>query len=210
MPGRAWVLMALLLAGGALLCWVQPPAVQAAMEWQPALAWREPWRAFSAALLHWSPQHLIANLAGCAVLGLLGVAARLERRDAIAWLLAWPLTQYGLLWAPDLLRYGGLSGVLHAGVAVAALAMLRAPHAHGRERVIGLLVGLGLIAKVAAERPLAHPPLRHWDGWNIAIAPLAHLTGLLSGVAMALMCAWAARWWARRRHDRAHATQAPT
>lgn len=199
MPGRAWMLVALLLAAGSLLTWIQPPAVQAAMEWQPGLAWREPWRALGAALLHWSPQHLIANLAGCAVLGLLGAAARLQPRDALAWLLAWPLTQYGLLLEPQLLRYGGLSGVLHAGVAVASIAMLRMRASHGRERVIGLLIGLGLIVKVAAEQPLSGPPLRHWDGWNIAIAPLAHLTGLVAGVCTALGCALAARAWVRRR-----------
>lgn len=199
MPGRTWLLVALLFATGALLMWVQPPAVQALMEWQPQRLRDEPWRAFTGALLHWSLQHLIANLSGCAVLGLLGVAARLQPRDAVAWLLAWPLTQLGLLWEPALMRYGGLSGVLHAGVAVASIAMLQAPHAHGRERAIGLVIGLGLIAKVAAERPLSGPPLRHWDGWTIPVAPLAHLTGLLAGVFAALVCAWVARRLARGR-----------
>lgn len=199
MPGRAWLLVAMALAVGSMVAWIQPPSVQAAMEWRPELAQREPWRAVTAAWLHWSPQHLIANLAGCAVVGLMGVAARLRPREAIAWLLAWPLTQVGLLIEPSLERFGGASGVLHAGVAVAAIGMLSQRASHGRERVIGLVVGLGLIAKVAAERPLSGPPLRHWDGWNIAIAPLAHLTGLIAGVVLALVCALAARAWARRR-----------
>lgn len=201
------MLVALLLATGSLLVWVQPPGVQAALQWRPELAWREPWRAFSAALLHLSPQHLIANLAGCAVVGLLGLAARLTWREALAWLLAWPLTQFGLLIEPELERFGGLSGVLHAGVAVAVIAMLRARAAHGRERGIGLVVGIGLLAKVAAERPLSGPPLRHWNGWNIAIAPLAHLTGLIAGVVasalIALACALAARSVRERRRRRA-------
>ncbi|WP_423595740.1 rhomboid family intramembrane serine protease [Roseateles sp. MS654] len=203
MPGRAWLLVAMALAIGAMVAWIQPANVQAAMAWQPELAAREPWRAISAAWLHWSPQHLIANLAGCAVIGLLGVAARLQARDAVAWLLAWPLTQIGLLIEPALWRFGGASGVLHAGVAVAAVGMMRMRVAHGRQRVIGLLIGLGLAVKVAAERPLSGPPLRHWDGWNIAIAPLAHLTGALAGVitgvAMSLLCALAARAWTHRR-----------
>ncbi len=199
MPGRAWLLVAMALAIGSLVAWVQPAPVQAALEWRPGFVASEPWRAVSAAWLHWSPQHLIANLAGCAVVGLLGVAARLGPRDAVAWLLAWPLTQVGLLIEPSLERFGGASGVLHAGVAVAAIGMMRMRASHGRERVIGLLIGLGLIAKVAAERPLTGPPLRHWDGWNIAIAPLSHFTGLIAGAAAALLCALAARAWTRRR-----------
>lgn len=201
------MLLALALATGSLLVWVQPVAVQAALQWRPELAWREPWRAFTSALLHWSPQHLIANLAGCAVVGLLGLAARLSWREALAWLLAWPLTQFGLLIEPGLDRFGGLSGVLHAGVAVAVVAMLRMRAAHGRERVIGLLIGIGLLAKVAAERPLSGPPLRHWDGWNIAIAPLAHLTGVVAGVicavAVTLICALLARGGRSRNLRRA-------
>ncbi|WP_084453264.1 rhombosortase [Roseateles chitosanitabidus] len=207
MRGRAWMLLALLLATGSLLVWVQPPAVQAALQWRPELAGREPWRAFTAALLHWSPQHLIANLAGCAVVGLLGLAARLTWREALAWLMAWPLTQFGLLIEPGLERFGGLSGVLHAGVAVAVIAMLRMRASHGRERVIGLMIGIGLLAKVAAERPLAGPPLRQWEGWNISIAPLAHLTGVVSGVvcalAVALACALLARAGRSRESCRA-------
>lgn len=203
MPGRAWLLVAMALAIGSLVAWIQAPSVQAAMEWRPELAGPEPWRAISAAWLHWSPQHLIANLAGCAVIGLLGIAARLTARDAVAWLLAWPLTQFGLLIEPSLERFGGASGVLHAGVAVAAIGMMRMRASHGRERVIGLLIGIGLIVKVAAERPLSLPALRHWDGWNIAIAPLAHLTGLIAGVITALLCALAARAWTGRTGRRA-------
>lgn len=185
---RIWMLMALGLTAGSLLAWLQPTTVQAWLEWRPEHAWDQPWRAFTAAWVHWSPQHLVANLAGCAVVGLLGVTARLGRAETLAWLLAWPLTQWLLLWEPQLSRFGGLSGVLHAGVAVAAVSLLREARTHGRVRAIGLLIALGLAAKIIGEQPLAEPPLRHWDGWNIAIAPLAHLTGALSGAVMALLC----------------------
>lgn len=201
MPGRAWLLVATALAIGSLVVEIQTLQARAEMAWLPELAAREPWRAITSAWLHLSPQHLIANLAGCAVVGLLGVAARLTARDAAAWLLAWPLTQFGLLFEPAIDRFGGASGVLHAGVAVAAIAMMRMRASHGRERVIGLLIGIGLIVKVAAEMPLSRPALRHVDGWNIAIAPLAHLSGLLAGVATALLCALAARAWALRSGD---------
>ncbi|MGN6828491.1 rhombosortase [Paucibacter sp. M5-1] len=169
-----WAALAALLALGALLAQSFPTA---GLDWQPTLAWAEPWRFWSAAFVHWSAQHLLANLAGCAVLALLGWAARLPAQAALAWALAWPLTQAGLLLRPDLLHYGGLSGVLHAGVAVAVLELLRRP---GRERLIALAIALGLIVKLSLEQPLG-PALRALPGWDILIAPVAHLSGAVSG-----------------------------
>lgn len=170
----AWAALAALLALGALLAQCLPTA---GLDWQPVQAWAEPWRFWSAAFVHWSRQHLLANLAGCAVLVLLGWAARLPTRAALAWALAWPLTQAGLLLRPDLMHYGGLSGVLHAGVAVAVLELLRRP---GRERLVALAIGLGLIVKLSLEQPLG-PALRALPGWDILVAPVAHLSGAISG-----------------------------
>ena len=154
------------------------------LAWVPALAWSEPWRWWSAAWVHLSLLHLLANLAGAVLVLLLGWVARLPREASWAWALAWPLTHLGLLLAPDLLRYGGLSGVLHAGVAVAAVAMLRGPLPR-RERVLGGLLLAGLCAKVLGERAWAHtlvtPP-----GWDIAVAPLAHASGTVCGGLAAL------------------------
>jgi len=157
------------------------------LDWQPALAWREPWRFFSAAFVHWSAQHLIANLAGCAMLAWLGAAASLPARCSGAWLLAWPLTQAGLLARPALLHYGGLSGLLHAGAALAVLELLLARR--GRERLIGAALGLGLVAKLWLEHPLADPPLREVAGWDILLAPVAHLSGVLAGALAWAICA---------------------
>jgi len=175
---RVWLTLCLSLALLSLLAWLQPPEVQAWLDWQPGLLGRQAWRAWTGALVHWSRLHLMANLAGTAVLALLGWAARLDARSSLAWLLAWPLTQIALLAQPGLLHFGGLSGVLHAGVAVAVVALLRRP---GRERGIGALMGIGLVLKLVLEAPLGGAPLRQVEGWDIAIAPLAHLTGSLAG-----------------------------
>lgn len=173
---RAWPLLALVLALCAGLAWSQPTA---ALDWQPALAWRQPWRLWTAAAVHWSGLHLAANLAGCAVVGAFGWAAGATRRAAAGWLLAWPLTQAGLWLRPELLHYGGLSGVLHAGVAVVVLQLLPQP---GVPRRLGAAVGLGLLAKLGFEAPWG-PALQQWPGWDTAIAPWAHLSGVVAGVA---------------------------
>lgn len=191
-PATGWLLLAVLLAGPSLLAWWLPAAW---LDWQPALAAREPWRAWTAAWVHWSVLHLCANLAGLAVLAALGRVARLPRPAALAWACAWPLTQALLLLRPELAHYGGLSGVLHAGVAVAALWLLLAPPpaalvaALPLRRRLGAAIAIGLTAKLVLEHPWG-ATLQHPAGWDIAIAPLAHATGALAGACCAL-CAMA-------------------
>jgi rhomboid family GlyGly-CTERM serine protease len=156
-----------------------------ALDWQPSLALREPWRAFSAAWVHYSRLHLFVNLVGALLVGALGFFARVPWRVAAAWLLAWPLTQLGLLARPDLLHYGGLSGVLHAGTACVAAWLVC--HERGPRRAIGALLLAALAIKVLSETPWG-PPLRRPQGWDIATAPFAHATGLVVGLmALALV-----------------------
>jgi rhomboid family GlyGly-CTERM serine protease len=154
------------------------------IDWQPALAWREPWRWWSAAWVHYSRMHLVVNLAGAILVAALGAAAQVDSRAAPAWLLAWPLTHLGLLYNPRLEHYGGLSGVLHAGVAVVAVQLLGGATKHARWT--GAAIGGALVAKVLSEAPWG-APLRHPAGWDIAVAPLAHATGLVAGALCALL-----------------------
>lgn len=170
-----------MLAAGALLAFGRVPT---SLDWQPTLAGHEPWRALSAAFVHYSGLHLAANLVGTLLVGALGVVARVPVRSAVAWLVAWPLTQLGLAARPDLLHYGGLSGVLHAGTACVAWQLLA--HARGARRGIGALLLAGVLAKVTSETPFG-PALRHPADWDIATAPFAHATGLAAGLLAAVL-----------------------
>lgn len=185
MSAAAWVLATLLLALPALaLGWVDPEhpdALHAALIWQRAHAIDEPWRLVTAAWVHGSALHLGANLLGAALVAALGLAAGCGRREAAAWLLAWPLTQAALLLDPRLHWYIGASGVLHAGVAVAAVSLLWTPR-----RLVGAALLLGLLAKVLSESPwwassVPAPML------GVAVAPLAHAAGAVAGAACALL-----------------------
>lgn len=182
---RAWGLLSALLAAGSVLAWWLPAA---SLDWQPELAAAEPWRAWSAAFVHWSPQHLGTNLLAAAVVGAYGWAAQVPRAQAWAWCAAWPLTHLGLLLQPDLAHYGGLSGVLHGGVAIVSLWLLL--RQRGARRAVGAAVTLGLLIKLASEQPWG-PPLQRSQEWDIAVAPLAHASGALAGLlcgAIALAC----------------------
>lgn len=172
----AWVGLALAFALVSLLPW---RSIEASVDWQPMLAFSQPWRALTAPFLHYSSMHLAANVAGALVVGAFGAAGGVPARMALAWLAAWPLTQFGLLAQPTLAHFGGLSGVLHAGVAVAALFV--AVRGRQRQRWVGLAVLAGLAVKVLSEEPWG-APLRHPAGWDIAVAPIAHASGLVAGL----------------------------
>ncbi|MEO6410208.1 MAG: rhombosortase [Burkholderiaceae bacterium] len=191
---RAWAALAAALALASVLAFFFVPAP--VIDWQPGLARTEPWRAWSAALLHYSPLHLAANLAGAALVAAFGWTARVRMRSVAAWLAAWPLTQVGLLLRPELLHYGGLSGVLHAGAAGVAVSLL--VNERGRRRAIGAAVLVGLALKVASEAPWS-TLLRQPAGWDIAIAPLAHASGLVMGLLAAGVAELVSRGLARLR-----------
>ncbi len=188
---RAWAAIATGLALGAVLLWTTPGT---AIDWQPRLALSEPWRIWSAAFAHLSPLHLQANLLGCAAVAAFGVAARLPRHAAWAWLVAWPLTHASLMLQPQLSHYSGLSGVLHAGVAIGALHLVWC--ARGRRQAIGWGVLAGLALKLMLEAPWTGPT-QAAPGWDIPIAPLGHVSGAVSG----LVCGATAQFMAARQAD---------
>lgn len=181
--GRAgpalWVGAALLLSLPAL---VTGPGAAPAIDWQPAHAWDEPWRLWSAAWVHLNARHLAGNLVGTTLVAALGWVARVPPRATLAWMLAWPLTHCALALGSPPAHYGGLSGVLHAGVVIAADGLWRgvAPDTTATARRIGLALLAGTVLKVLLEAPFsATPPWSPWLG--ITVAPMAHAGGVAAG-----------------------------
>lgn len=156
---------------------------------RPDAGWHQPpWVWWTTAWLHGSTAHLWRNLAGTALLALLGWLIRPDRRTAIAWALAWPLTQVGMLWQPTLASYVGLSGVLHAGVAILGVQALLAPHRHTLGWVGALLLA-GLSAKILMENPWGHALVLS-PASAINVAPWAHFSGSVAGVWMVTLVRW--------------------
>ncbi|HET7793312.1 MAG TPA: rhombosortase [Rhizobacter sp.] len=193
-PGTAWCAVALALLIGSLLSFALHATP--ALEWQPSLAATQAWRWWSAAFVHYSALHLIGNLCGLALTAAFGWVTHMPPRAALAWFIAWPLTHLAFLFAvPDLLHYGGLSGVVHAGVAIVITQVLIFG-TRGQRLVVGTVL-VGLLTKIATETPWREAVQRH-EGWDIGIAPMAHVTGVLSGLLCLLL---AHAWW---RHSTKH------
>lgn len=143
------------------------------------------WSWWSTAWLHGSDAHLWRNLFGAGLILLMGALSDVSPRDALAWFLAWPLTHLGMLMEPTLTSYVGLSGVLHAGVAIVALANLHHPR-RPSHRVVGTVLLAWLAGKLFMENPWAHRLVLS-EASAINVAPWAHLSGALAG-----LMAWSA------------------
>jgi rhomboid family GlyGly-CTERM serine protease len=178
---HAWAGMAALLCVAALAGW---PIEREALDWQPGLAFTQPWRAITAVAVHYNGIHLAGALAGTVLTGALGFAANVPARLVWAWLVAWPLTHFGLLVKPELVHYGGVSGVVHAGVAAVIVFLL--VQKKRPQRLIGAAMLIGILIKVLGETPWG-AALRHPEGWGIAVAPIGHATGALAGAFCALV-----------------------
>ncbi|MDP4301327.1 rhombosortase [Leptothrix discophora] len=181
----AWLVMLSVLVVPALLEGPGDALGREVLAWRPDRAFSEPWRWWSAAWMHLSTTHLLANLAGATLVAALGWLLQPARQMAWAWALAWPLTHLSLLLQPGLQRYGGLSGVLHAGVAVCAVWLWSRGERRG-ERWLGLALAGGLLLKLLLERAW-EVPLNRVAGWDIVVAPLAHAAGAFWGALLALL-----------------------
>jgi len=137
------------------------------------------WTWGTPAWLHGSEAHLWRNLFGAGLILLMGALSDVTPRDTLAWFIAWPLTHLGMLLEPSLTSYVGLSGVLHAGVAVVALANLHHPR-RPSHRVVGTVLLAWLAGKLFMENPWAHHLVLS-EASAINVAPWAHLSGAFAG-----------------------------
>lgn len=136
------------------------------------------WRLFTGSWVHFTPSHLGWNLAVLIPAGIW--AERLQPWRARALYLVGPFAIGGALYAiePQLLRYGGLSGLAAAFVTFLALAQLRTDT---EDRWFWRSV-LALVAlKIVAEVVVASPLLAHFSDPSIRSVPVAHLAGVLAG-----------------------------
>lgn len=143
-------------------------------------------RLWTAAFVHWNGKHLAMNLAAVLLLGLLGAFARLPRPAAYAWLLSVPLTHAGLVYSEEIRLYAGLSGSLHAGVAVAAFCMIVEPSVQLARRPLGLLLAGGLALKILLEAPWVSG-LQASPEWAFLVATAAHASGAVAGLLAAAL-----------------------
>uniref|UniRef100_A0A486XQI2 Membrane protein, Rhomboid family n=1 Tax=Rheinheimera sp. BAL341 TaxID=1708203 RepID=A0A486XQI2_9GAMM len=170
-----------ILSAAILLLALLPETVQSWLLYERnALVQGQIWRAFSAHLLHSNHWHLLMNIAGLLLVMLLHGGYYHWRSLLLLWLLcAGSISSMLYLFSPQIHVYVGLSGLLHAMLAMGAIKDIQL------KQRSGILLLAGLLAKVLWEQ---------WQGPDPALAELinasvatdAHLYGVFSGAVVAL------------------------
>jgi rhomboid family GlyGly-CTERM serine protease len=178
-----------LCAALALLCiavWLLPVDFQIAMRWRSEIWASKPWTLWTASLTHFSDTHLLVNLLALLCLGVLGQLLGLQRADALALLLAWPLVHLSLLLWPEIQFYAGFSGLNHAlaGIIIARSAIGLV--VNRQMTVSAFLLAPILLAKLIWEAPWTQP-LRMDASWGFTVVQAAHLSGVVAGVSAVIV-----------------------
>jgi membrane associated rhomboid family serine protease len=164
----------------------------------PALRWQaqpgvqaHPWTLWTSSLVHLSLAHGAANLLALGAVALLGHGLRAGRAQCLALLLAWPLHCLALARWPGGVNYSGLSGLLHAAVAVLASFIainFIVNKVSAADKAMGLLLSSGLLLKLAHERGWSQAVVFSPE-WGFNVVQAAHLSGALVGATCGLLCA---------------------
>jgi rhomboid family GlyGly-CTERM serine protease len=167
-----WILSAVIL-----LLALLPETVQSWLIYERnALLQGQIWRAFSAHLLHSNHWHLLMNIAGLLLVMLLHGGYYRWRMLLLLWFFcAGTISSMLYLFSPQIHVYVGLSGLLHAMLAMGAIKDIQL------NQRSGILLLVGLLAKVLWEQ---------WQGPDLALAELinasvatdAHLYGVVAGL----------------------------
>ncbi|SNY44321.1 rhomboid family GlyGly-CTERM serine protease [Arsukibacterium tuosuense] len=172
---RSYIPFAILLLL-AVLIFMLPAAVQQLLAFQRSeLANGELWRLISGHLLHSNFYHLLLNGGGLLVIMLLH--ASYQRKMALIWQLLFSAVFISSLmyWLqPDIQRYVGLSGVLHALLFFGALLDIQTG------KTGGVLLTLGILAKIGYEQ-YQGPDAELGQLISATVAIDAHLYGVISG-----------------------------
>lgn len=188
-PPRAWwALCGLHGAASLLMWWAGQDNPASVWVWRADDGLQHPWTLWTSAWVHLSTPHLVGNLLAMGGVAAAGWVLRPDTRCALAWLLAWPLTQVSLLLWPQVGYATGLSGLMHAGTLLLAVQVALGRLPIRGARFWGGLLTLAVITKVVLERGWAAPLA--WDAdADIQVVQAAHVTGAAWGVLLGLLVA---------------------
>lgn len=185
MRSKLWLSLCVLHAVASMLVWWMGERLAAWMIWR-ADDWDDrPWSLWTSAWVHMNTQHLISNQLAVGALAAMAWVLKPGLRASLAWLLTWPVIPLVLPYWPHIGYYAGLSGLIHAAVAVVGVYLAAGRATVPMARRWGGMLLLGLLAKLLVERAW-HWPVVWSDNLGISVVQASHLVGAVAGAAAVL------------------------
>ena len=184
MRSKLWLSLCVLHAVASMLVWWMGERLAAWMIWR-AEDWDDrPWSLWTSAWVHMNTQHLISNQLAVGALAAMAWVLKPGLRASLAWLLTWPVIPLVLPYWPHIGYYAGLSGLIHAAVAVAGVYLVAGRTTVPMARRWGGMLLLGLVTKLLIERAW-HWPVVWSDNLGISVVQASHLVGAVAGAVAA-------------------------
>jgi membrane associated rhomboid family serine protease len=179
---KLWLSLCLIHAVASMLVWWAGGPVAQALTWRADSWAQHPWTLWTTSWVHINTPHLIGNQLAVGALAAMAWLVRPNAVASVAWLLAWPTVALVLPWWPHIGYAVGLSGLIHAAVAVVAVHLWWCPDlTFPSRRRWGALLAAGLTAKLALEQGW-HWPVVWSNSADMSVVQAAHLTGAVAGV----------------------------
>lgn len=181
MRSKLWLSLCVLHAVASMLVWWWGERLAAWMIWR-ADDWTDrPWSLWTSAWVHMNTQHLISNQLAVGALAAMAWVLRPGLRASLAWLVTWPLIPLVLPYWSHIGYYAGLSGLVHAAVAVVGVYLVAGRANVPMARRWGLMLLGGLWVKLLIERGW-HWPVVWSDNLGISVVQASHLVGAVFGM----------------------------
>lgn len=200
MRAKLWLCLCLLHAVASMLVWWAGAPLAQVLTWRADTWWQHPWTLWTTPWVHIHTPHLIGNQMAVGALAAMAWLVRPNALASAAWLMAWPTVALVLPLWPHIGYAVGLSGLIHAAVAVVAVHLVWGQGAQGaRHRRWGGVLAAGLFAKLALEQGW-HWPVVWSNSADMSVVQAAHLTGAVAGLVFSGALLAGQRWLAPKLH----------
>ncbi|MDP3422988.1 MAG: hypothetical protein Q8S32_04430 [Burkholderiaceae bacterium] len=184
MRSKLWLALCMLHAVASMLVWWAGDPLAWQATWRADHWVQRPWTLWTSAWVHMNTPHLIGNQLAVGALAAMAWLLKPHAGAGAAWLLSWPLMVLCLPLWPQIGHYAGLSGLVHAAVAIVGLHLVLGEMRIRKAQRWGGMLLLGLATKLGLEGAW-HWPVVWSDASDMSIVQAAHLAGAAVGLVAA-------------------------
>jgi len=190
MRSKLWLSLCVCHAVASMLVWWMGERLANQFVWRSVDWLDRPWSLWTSAWVHMNTQHLISNQLAVGALTAMAWVLKPGWRASLAWVLVWPVIPLAMPFWPHVGYFAGLSGLIHAAVAVSGVYLVAAQVTVPKARRWGMMLLLGLALKLWLEQAWLHPVVWN-EGLGMSVVQCAHLVGVLSGLlVMVVLLSW--------------------